>query len=274
MPQTTLGYEKLFNWALVEDDETRFVEVIIVGQPDPPAYFARMKSLNKSGPPRRAAMTYEPVPPGDIVAGLDNLGDLTVVDTRPAIEFAAEHPLGAINIPWNRSFLNWYGSLIADSATTILITHDDDGEKRSIIDDLSRIGMEGIVGIADTRDFARLGEDGAQLVSSRQLGAAELAAVKEGRTIVDVRRMDEWDSGHIPGAVNIPLSALSARMSELPVDRGVVVHCQGGSRAAIAASMLERHRRSGVAILAGGFDEWQRSGHQISREADEERGRS
>jgi hydroxyacylglutathione hydrolase len=87
------------------------------------------------------------------------------------------------------------------------------------------------------------------------------AALEEGRVnVLDVRGATEWESGHIPGAPNIPVGYLEERVAELPTGRPLVVHCQGGGRSAIAASVLQARGTGEVINLVGGFDAWSRSG--------------
>ncbi|HUQ99933.1 MAG TPA: rhodanese-like domain-containing protein, partial [Gemmatimonadaceae bacterium] len=84
-------------------------------------------------------------------------------------------------------------------------------------------------------------------------------------TVIDVRRDDEWEEGHIPGAIHIPLSALSKRISEIPRNKEIAVHCQGGTRSAIAASILEKNGIHATNI-PGGFSEWLKTGGAVERE--------
>jgi hydroxyacylglutathione hydrolase len=192
-----------------------------------------------------------------------------VIDTRPAAEFALEHPEGAINVPWNRAFLTWMGSLFPGDGDLLLITHADDAERKQIVEDLSLIGFDKVVGISDTRAFDDLRRNGGIMRSIALLSADDVAErASNGVTIVDVRRQDEWDEGHIPDAVHIPLTALSHRLDEIPLDAPVVVHCRGGTRGAIAASIFQRSGRSDVANFTGGFAEWERSGREVSRDGD------
>jgi hydroxyacylglutathione hydrolase len=86
--------------------------------------------------------------------------------------------------------------------------------------------------------------------------------------VLDVRTVAEWSAGHVPGATNIPLGELQARMGELSGDRPLVVHCQAGGRAAIAASVLNAHGVTDLRLYAGGYTEWIAAGHPTASGAD------
>ncbi|HMH26512.1 MAG TPA: MBL fold metallo-hydrolase, partial [Gemmatimonadaceae bacterium] len=123
MPQSTLGYEKLFNWAFGEISEADFVAKVLEDQPAPPRYFAAMKRMNRSAAAQQA-------PREPIYGGLAELEDAlkkggTVVDTRPATKFAAGHVPGTLNIPLGKSFLNWSGALVPGDTDFWIIAEGD-----------------------------------------------------------------------------------------------------------------------------------------------------
>jgi hydroxyacylglutathione hydrolase len=259
MPQTTLGYEKLFNWALVESDEKRFVAAALDGQPEPPAYFAIMKKLNRDGP----APTTNAVPPeatADAIAEALRKG-ADVVDARPATDFAARHAKGTLNIPTGKSFLNWSGALLPYDKDIWLIGETSEDARRQFALDLSLIGIGRIAGVFPSSSLDELASRGIALESSRE---TDIAGARENKTasVVDVRARSEFEHGHIRGAVNIPLAELPRRLAEVP-QGPLVVHCQGGLRSAIAASVLSRSGRDDVTNMLGGFGEWERAGNHV-----------
>ncbi|MEO8575986.1 MAG: MBL fold metallo-hydrolase [Gemmatimonadales bacterium] len=263
MPQTTLGYEKLFNWALVESDKKRFVAAALHGQPEPPAYFAIMKRSNRDGP----AHTTNVVPP---VASADAIAEALgknadVVDTSLPAEFAVKHAKGSINIPTGKSFLNWSGALLPYDKDVWLIGETSEEARRQFALDLSLIGIHRIAGVFPSRSLDELASRGIVLESSRE---TNVAGANENKTasVVDVRARSEFDHGHIRGAVNIPLAELPRRLADVPAGP-LVVHCQGGLRSAIAASVLSRSGRDDVTNMLGGFGEWERAGNRVERGA-------
>ena len=119
MPQSTLGYEKLFNWAFGDMSEKEFVARVLEDQPVPPRYFAVMKRVNRSGPERTTSPQPNYVGLGELESAID--GGATVIDTRPAAKFAAGHVPGTLNIPLGKSFLNWSGALVPEDRDFYII---------------------------------------------------------------------------------------------------------------------------------------------------------
>ena len=142
VPQSTLGYERRYNWAFAIQDEDAFVDAVLSGQPEPPRYFAEMKRINKVGP----SVLGGARPPERLASG--RLAELLrdgalVVDTRPAAAYAAGHVPGTLNIPLDRSFTNWAGWLLPYDADLHLILADD-GEPcaEEAVRDLAMIGLD------------------------------------------------------------------------------------------------------------------------------------
>ncbi|HEX2721505.1 MAG TPA: MBL fold metallo-hydrolase [Gemmatimonadaceae bacterium] len=261
MPQSTLGYEKLFNWALAESDEQRFVDQVLEGQPEPPAYFAIMKKMNRDGPGARPKSIPREASADEIANALDTGAD--VVDMRSTADFASMHLKRTINIPQNKSFLNWAGALLPYDRPLWFIGDATEAGRQALADDLSLIGLERIAGVLPATAISTVRGGGAPLESTEQIRIAD--AKNDGAAaIIDVRSRAEFAEGHIPGATNIPLAELQRRLTQV-APGPLVVHCQGGSRAAMAASILKRSGRNEVKSLAGGFTEWERSGNRVER---------
>ena len=268
VPQSTLGYERLFNWGLAAADEGEFVEAVLAGQPEPPKYFAHMKRINKEGPrvlggfPRPARL--DPVELSRLIDGAAR-----VVDTRPAAAYAQAHVPGTLNIPLNRSFNTWAGWLLPYDRDFYLIVERAESMDEAVRD-LAMIGLDRVAGFftADVIDAWRAA--GRETGTVRQMTAAELAdQIASGDVnVVDVRGAAEWEAGHLPGVPNIPVGYLAERLTELPAGRPLVVHCQGGARSAIAASVLQAHGVPSVLNLTGGYQEWIASGGVVERERD------
>jgi hydroxyacylglutathione hydrolase len=259
VPSSTVGYEKMFNPALSYGDEATFARTLLEGQPEPPRYFARMKRLNKIGPPvLRDLPRPEHLPFNRLDALLAN--GATLVDTRPAAAFATAHLPGAINIPHDNSFTNWAGWLLSYDQPFYLIA--DTPAVPQIVRDLLYIGLDNIGGYFDLSvlDAWRKAGDPLhhyEVATPDQIGD-QVAA--EQITVVDVRQNDEWQTGHIPGARHIMLGYLPERLAEIPADKPVVVQCRSGARSAIAASLLQAWGMPRVINLLGGIKAWEAAG--------------
>jgi hydroxyacylglutathione hydrolase len=261
MPQSTLGYEKLFNWALVENDEERFVEEVLAGQPEPPAYFARMKHVNRQGPGDSPHEIPPRVDAARIAGALANA--TTVVDTRHQRDFAMYHARGTINVPRNKSFLTYAGSLLPYDKDVLFIGDASESGRKSLLADLALIGLETIAGIFPEESISDLIAAGVRSDSVAEASVSDVAS-NGASNILDVRSRAEYAEGHIPQAINIPLGELPQRLAEIPEGK-VIVHCQGGSRSAIAASILQHSGRDDVSNLSGGFTEWAQAGNKVER---------
>ena len=265
VPQSTVGYERRFNWAFAVTDESEFVRLALLGQPEPPRYFAEMKRLNRSGPPVLGALALPERVAEHRIRSLLASG-AAVVDTRPAPEFAAGYIPGTLSLPFNSSFPTWAGSLLAyDQDLYLLIDEGRPGLLRQVLQSLQMIGLDRVRGYFGSGALELWAAEGGALGRVEQLAVRDLAARRNGMVVLDVRGRLEWEAGHVPGARLIPLPELPDRLGEVPADRPVAVHCQSGSRSAIAASLLLAGGKRGVANVDGGFGAWMREGLAVER---------
>jgi hydroxyacylglutathione hydrolase len=270
VPQTTVGYEKLFNWAFNVADEAEFVAQVLAGQPEPPVYFAEMKRINKVGPDM---VEHLPAPahlPGERLAAALAEG-MTIVDTRYGDAFMAGFVPGTINIPEGSSFLTWAGWLVPYDRPFALIT--DASTAAHAARELQLIGLDQLVGywtpeaveVWHTRDGELATIERVSPATLRERMASDEVAV------LDVRGAAEYEAGHIPGALNVPAGYLRGRLAEVPADVPVVVHCQTGYRSAIALSVLRALGRDNVVDLTGSYQAWAAARYPIERGAAAER---
>lgn len=256
VPSSTIGYERIANWAFNAASEGEFVKEILEGQPEPPAYFAMMKRLNRDGPPARPK-TRPPRLADDSLAGLVRSGT-PVADTRKTADFAKGHLRGTLNVPLGSSFPTYAGTLLPYDRKIVLVVREEAVDEA--LTGLASIGMDNVEGWVTpdaVRDDLDTTAQTAPKDAARQAGAGEV-------TVVDVRRKSEWDEGHIEGAIHIPLGEVAARAGEIPADKPMVLHCEGGGRSAIAASVLQKLGRHDVANLAGGFTAWKKAGLPVA----------
>jgi hydroxyacylglutathione hydrolase len=259
VPQTTLGYEKRFNWAFKVSDEEAFVEAVLEGQPDPPMYFAEMKRVNRDGP-AILGKVEEPrsLDPGELPELRD--AGVTVLDTRSGPLYAELHLRGALAAPLGRSFPTYAGSVVPAGARVALVSPP--GRAREAALELAKIGIERVEGWCDAHALAGWlrGEGSAEAASTRSIPADRGDAL-----VVDVRNPSEHAEGHIEGSVNLPLGRLRERLPELPRDRDLAVHCESAGRARVALSMLEAEGFTRAAHLAGDLRGWREAGRPLTR---------
>jgi hydroxyacylglutathione hydrolase len=264
VPQSTLGYERIANWALAPMSEDEFVARVLAGQPEPPRYFGEMKRLNREGPPTTAAPRPARLPAETVMSLIDR--GAMVIDTRAADAYAAGHVRGTLNIPLTRSFNTWAGWLVPYDREFYLLV-ESEARLDEAIHDLALIGLERIAGYIRSDALDAWRASGRPLAVTPQMTPDQLApAMKAGRVhVLDVRGASEWESGHLPGVANVPLGYLETRLTDLPSGRPLVVHCQGGARSAIAASLLEARGVADVINLVGGVDAWTGAGQPTER---------
>lgn len=253
VPSSTVGYEKLVNWALKIDDEEFFVKSLLEGQPEPPKYFAMMKKLNKTGPALLGALPH----PARLSISQFNAAlnkNIKLIDTRDKLAFAGGHICRSINIQDNSAFSTWAGWLVDYDEPVVLIAPENRIE--ALTKSLIRIGLDNIAGyITDIEKWA----DGCnELETVNQITVSELKEkiLTESVFLLDVRGSSEFSAGHIPGAVNIHLGYLAENLDKISADSEVVLNCASGDRSSIAASILLSAGFNNVRNLTGGYSAW------------------
>ena len=267
VPQTVLGYEKLFNWAFGISDEDEFVRVVLEGQPEPPRYFTQMKRINRDGPALLDGTRRPPRFQADQLAKVLEDGAL-VIDTRPAADYATGAIPGTLNIPAGRSFTTWAGWILPYDRDFYLIVRDNRADAvKELLRDLAGIGLDRVAGYAEAGAVDDWRADGLPLQATAAVDAGQVQeSLREGTAqVIDVRGDGEWAAGHLPGARHVPLGDLAQRLSEIPRDVPVILHCQSGARAAIGSSILRAHGYQDVRLYGGGFGEWQGAGYPVER---------
>lgn len=253
VPSTTVGYEKLFNWAMQFKDEKSFKDELLAGQPEPPYYFAVMKSVNKIGPELIANLPeLKPIDRfADIKSLLEN-GE-QVLDLRPADAFSQGFIPGTLNIPFNKSFTNWAGWVV-DYKKPVYILVDPDSLDE-VITALHSIGIDQVLGYSDAE--AIIGEaDKLDKYDNVTVEEAKEMINNDEANVLDVRNQTEFDEGHIENADHIMVGTLKNRLEEVDASKTVIVHCQGGARSAIAASLLKANGIDNIVNMPGGYSKW------------------
>jgi hydroxyacylglutathione hydrolase len=270
LPSTTIGYERVSNWAFAIDDEATFVAEALRGQSEPPRYFARMKRLNRDGPPAwNAAAPFTRVGGDDVLRRI--AAGSVAIDVRTGPAFVSGHVPGSLGIAVGTSFSKWAGSLVSDDAPIVLIDDTPAGAPepsdriRRAHHVLMLIGMDLATewAGADALETARRTATG--LEATREVAPRDLVKRRDAQ-IIDVRDQSEWLGGHIEGARLLPLASLSRHMNHIDRNAPVVLHCQGGGRSITAASLLRANGFTDVSHLAGGADAWTDAGLPLIRD--------
>jgi hydroxyacylglutathione hydrolase len=260
MPQTTLGYEKLTNWAFQIDREEAFVEAVLEGQPEAPIYFATMKRMNRDGPPPLGDIRPRRLEPEALGAALERRE--LVIDLRRADEFSARHVPGTISIPLTRAFAGYAGWVLPYDRDLYLLSGGTDEEAvQHATRELAMIGLDRVVGWFGSDAVGAWTGTGGALVASKRVAPADVAKrLAEGAVVVDVRSTAEWRSGHVAGSLHVPLGRLVGHMADKPRSQPVLLICETGSRSAIGASLLTAAGFTDVTNVTGGFVDWRREG--------------
>ncbi len=271
VPQTTVGYEKLYNASLsvAAAGEDAFVGAILAGQPEPQTYFARMKRDNNHGVPLLGPL---PQPQRFTAAELEQTvekGEALVVDTRlDRSAFMARHVPGALYAPLNKSFNTVVGSLVEDETTPILLIIEEAAVEEAMRD-LVRIGYDHLVGFVTPETLTRYFDGGGPVGTIPKATFAEVAERKEedGVAVVDVRFAAEFASGHVPGAVSASYTRLPSYARErIPQGKHLMVHCASGGRSAAAAAFLAREGFE-VSYVDGPFSDYGKVGEVVTEDA-------
>lgn len=248
---TTVGYERNFSWwadYVRNGDEAGFTDELLSGQPDAPLYFGRMKRQNKAGP---ALLGERPLlslyTPEELSEKLEQ--GAVFIDTRNREAFNAGHLPGSLHIPAGKRFAT-YASYIIDPERTeapLIVLADSIGAANDLRDKLAYVGIDHVVGFASSLE--RLELTPADTVAPENLGSVD------DRFILDVRTKNEHTEGHIPGATQLHAGRIVWNLGDLPSERPIVVHCQSGARATVAASAL---RAEGYEVyeLEGSYEGW------------------
>jgi hydroxyacylglutathione hydrolase len=251
VPSSTVGYEKIRNWAFqYQNNEKGFVDYLLAGQPEPPKYFAMMKYLNKVSRPLLVEVPqHQELSSAQFLKAYSD--GIKVIDTRNKVAFAKGFIPGSINIQHNNTLSTWAGWLLNYQEQFIIIA--ELGQMEEITRKLMRIGLDNIYGfVTEVEGF------GIELQTADVIDLETFKAnmVKDNVQIVDVRSLTEFNDGHIEGAEHIFIGTLQDNLHKISKNKQVIIHCQSGDRSAIAYSILRRNGFETVKNYAGGMKEW------------------
>jgi glyoxylase-like metal-dependent hydrolase (beta-lactamase superfamily II)/rhodanese-related sulfurtransferase len=255
---STIGTERLTNYALQIKSRQDFVAQLTSNLPARPEYFSKDAEINRTGatalselPPLRA------LTPAELNAMLEN-GALAL-DVRPNDEFAAAHVPGSVNIALSGQFASWAGTVLGLTAHPVLIAATDEQLEEARLR-MARVGIEVLDGYLHGGVNAWK-QAGLPIGTLAQISVVDLEArLQSGELqVLDVRRAPEWEAGHIENATWWPLDNFNVSAPEMDRDLPIAVHCKSGYRSVIAGSLLQRAGFKNVVNVIGGFDAWQQA---------------
>lgn len=255
---SSLGDQRHLNYALQPMSKEEFIGLVTVDQPDAAPYFTYDAMLNTRERvilDKNLEQVLQPIDLDEILRMGDNGAQR--LDVRDPSEYAKGHIAGSINVGLRGQYATWAGTVL-DRATPIVIIAEPGREQEAALR-LGRIGFDHVKGYLAGGMEALAGRS--DLVWSTErispLWLAEELASAEPPMVLDVRNLLEWRASHIERSVNIPLNHLQERLTEIPRDRRLAVHCAGGYRSSIAAGILRQHGITNVLELAGGLAAWE-----------------
>ena len=267
---STIGTERLTNYALQIKSTEEFVRQLTSNLPARPEYFQQDAEINRTGASALSDLpALSPIEPAELKALLAEGG--IALDVRPGEQFAAAHVPGSVNIALSGQFASWAGAVLGLAAHPVLIAESLEAVSEARMR-LARIGLE------DARGYLKGGIEawskaGFALATLPQITIESLNDRLPGSAlqVLDVRREPEWEAGHIAGATWWPLDNFKVAPPEIDRDVPVAVHCKGGYRSMIACSLLQRAGFKNVFNLVGGFDAWQQAKLPVTKEVADEK---
>jgi len=264
---STIGEQRKFNYALQPMAREAFVAMMTTDLPEAPAYFSKDAELNRTGAGALDDPDHVPPLPATEVADRQRAGAL-VLDVRGSAAYGAGHIAGAINIGLGGQFASWAGSLISMGTRVILVAEDQDGVSEALVR-LARVGIESVEGYLDGGVYSWYAA-GLPTLATPQMPVDELhARIEEGAPlrVLDVRRAGEYASGHVPGAVSIPLSDLKAAPPTWDPAAPTAVVCGSGYRSSAGTSILETLGFQELYNVVGGTAAWTAAGYPVETPA-------
>jgi hydroxyacylglutathione hydrolase len=252
---STMGDQRVNNYALVAPDRETFVALVTEGQPPAPSYFVYDAVLNRKDRPLLDENAPLDALDLDAATRLVDAGAM-LLDGRTPEEFAHGHLVGSINVGLEGRYAEFAGSVVPHDVDIVLVA--DPGFEVESRNRLGRIGFDRVVGYV-SHPFVVMAEHPERTARASRLTVAEFErrrAEIDGLQIVDIRNPGEVAIGTIGGSVELPVGQLPGRLGELDASAPTVVYCAGGYRSSVAASVLRNAGFTDVSDLIGGYGAW------------------
>ncbi|MCT3892788.1 MBL fold metallo-hydrolase, partial [Elizabethkingia anophelis] len=251
----TLGNQKKTNYALNQPDKASFIKEVTEGLTPPPGYFAMNVAMNKKGYESFDQVLehgLKPLSAEAFEAMADETGAL-ILDTRPAAEFHKGFIPQSVNIGVKGDFAPWVGAMIVDVKQPLLLVTDE-GSEEEVITRLSRVGFDNVVGYL-RGGLSAWQSAGKETDSVERITPEEFAQrYTEDSKIIDVRKEGEYAAEHIAEAYSRPLAYINTWIKDIDPKEHFFLHCAGGYRSMIAASILQARGYRNFTEVEGGFD--------------------
>lgn len=255
--QDTLGHQKQVNYALKTKDHDEFIKQVLAGIPPPPHYFPENARMNREGYGSIDAVMKKGIVPllPDAFEELANHVNALVLDTRSPQAFKSGFIPRSVNIGLDGSFASWVGALISDLTQPLLLVCDP-GRESEAVTRLARVGYDNTLGyLSGGIDAWKLSGKEIDTLDSMEVNEfAKLHAEQGGISVLDVRNPREYESGHLSFAQNFPLDLFNENMGKLRRDQTYYVHCAGGYRSMVAASILKARGFTHITNIEGGYN--------------------
>ena len=268
-PTSTIGYERQNNRFLRMTDKATFVEELLSALPDVPSYYPHMKRVNRQGPPVLGQLPFLQTLSVSQFEDEMQKPDTLILDLREIVAFGGAHIPDSLNIGLREAFPMWAGRTLADIErrdSRLLLVLPDERDAERARTELLRVGQERIAGYL-RQGFRGWTDAGRPLAHLPQMSIHTLLGHVEMESelqIVDVRSQEEWETGHIPGAVHIHVPDLPREVEQLDKNRAVATYCGSGYRASIAASQLKRQGFNAVFNVPGSITAWEEAGYPLT----------
>ena len=261
---STIGEQRRTNYALQPMPKARFIAMTTADLPEVPRYFALDVAMNREG---AAPLAERPLPaalsPTEVSRALE--AGAVSLDVRPSAAFGTGHVPGSVNVGLDGQFASWCGTLLEASRALVLVTEDEEQVRHAVMR-LARVGFEHVAGYL-AGGVAAWDRAGLPLGRLPQWPVDALRSelqTKPGLQLLDVRRPAEYATGHVPGAVNLPLDRLETEAARLDPSRPTAVICAGGYRSSAGTSVLQRCSFRELYNVVGGTSAWLAAGFPTS----------
>jgi len=259
---TTIGHERKTNALAQPQTEDEFIKRTLIGLPAYPTYYKYMRAINQKGAKLLGGIpTLKPYSPSEVKASMDE--GVVVLDIRHQKKFGAGHIPDSFGIRVDAPLVVWAGWVIPFGSRIVLLGESAE-QREDAMRQLIRIGYDDVLGYLEggIEAWAR----NYPVESVQTISVQNLRERLNEVTLVDVRRLSEWEEGHIPGAIHFEGGRIPWEALPFPQDKPLAIQCGSGNRSMIAISVLKRRGIHNAIQVEGGIDRWKMHDFEITRD--------